>query len=526
MFLRRMLLWLKENRWFSYSCAVATFLVINGVFLFKGIGSTARSILLVAAIAVLLWCLICLVVFQLKKKSIQLNHIFLTILLTLGLGYSAIFPAISVPDERYHFEASYMYSDIIMLQKGESGSLPMREGDKELIERSTKRLEYSSYSKVINNFEFFSSNSSMTTIQPMAQYSLTTNLPQQKIPSAIGITIAKLFGLGSYPLFYLGRLFNFLLFAVLCYFAVKITPVGKNAFMAIALLPMTLHVVSSYSYDAGTIGYAFILIALCLKAIYAPQKIARKDLIALGIFAILLAPCKVLYSVIILMVFLIPQRVFATKRNAILYKIGVPLLSFGFLLLLKFSTLLAMAGADPSSAGNVADRLGEIGRFRSFSEFFTDPLGTIVIYARTIFYMGDFYITGTLGGKLGWFQDDISTPWFIIAVAAALLFLSFLKTPKDETTIPNKHRIAFVAICVVGTFAIWTSMFVSWTFDYEPVIQGVQGRYTLPLLPLIALAFRSNTVTSNKNLHLIIPFGFLAFNLAHLNMIFALATKL
>lgn len=58
------------------------------------------------------------------------------------------------------------------------------------------------------------------------------------------------------------------MFAVLVYSAVRITPIGKNVMMTAGLLPMTLHLASSYSYDAGIIGLAFLLTGMCLRAVY------------------------------------------------------------------------------------------------------------------------------------------------------------------------------------------------------------------------------------------------------------------
>ena len=65
----------------------------------------------------------------------------------------------------------------------------------------------------------------------------------------------------------LGMLFNLLYGALLIIFSVRITPVGKKVFMAVALLPMTLHLLGSHSYDVGTLGLAFLLTAFILPPV-------------------------------------------------------------------------------------------------------------------------------------------------------------------------------------------------------------------------------------------------------------------
>ena len=47
------------------------------------------------------------------------------------------------------------------------------------------------------------------------------------------------------------------------------------------------------------------------------------------------------------------------------------------------------------------------------------------------------------------------------------------------------------------------SMYLGWTFDTEPVILGIQGRYFLPVLPLFMLACRFSSLSfkvDNANL--------------------------
>ena len=43
------------------------------------------------------------------------------------------------------------------------------------------------------------------------------------------------------------------------------------------------------------------------------------------------------------------------------------------------------------------------------------------------------------------------------------------------------------------------SMFIGHTFDTEPIIQGVQGRYILPVAVPLVLALRSNNVQITRD---------------------------
>ena len=126
-------------------------------------------------------------------------------------------------------------------------------------------------------------DASRVAVEPVSSFDWTANPPYIKLPSALGIVLATLLNLGSFPLFYLGRFFNLLMFAALAYFAVRITPVGKNAMMVAGLLPMTLHLASSYSYDAGIMGFGlpidgYVLASRVRRGPYEPKGKRRGSL--------------------------------------------------------------------------------------------------------------------------------------------------------------------------------------------------------------------------------------------------------
>ena len=247
---------------------------------------------------------------------------FLVGLISCGLLYSVVFAPGTVPDETYHFEASYKLADYIMLQGPTVDSLPVRADDSALLDGMLQSwaLGYDKYRSVIDQFAFFVNDASRVAVEPVSSFDWTANPPYIKLPSALGIVLATLLNLGSFPLFYLGRFFNLLMFAALAYFAVRITPVGKNAMMVAGLLPMTLHLASSYSYDAGIMGLAFLLTGMCLRAVYGEGLMSRKEKAGIVVVAVLLAPCKVVYTVIVLLVILIPRKRFSSTAASARFK--------------------------------------------------------------------------------------------------------------------------------------------------------------------------------------------------------------
>ena len=432
----------------------------------------------------------------------QVEMAFLVGLISCGLLYSVVFAPGTVPDETYHFEASYKLADYIMLQGPTVDSLPVREDDSVLLDGMLQSwaLGYDKYRSVIDQFAFFANDASRVAVEPVSSFDWTANPPYIKLPSALGIVLATLLNLGSFPLFYLGRFFNLLMFAALAYFAVRITPVGKNAMMVAGLLPMTLHLASSYSYDAGIMGLAFLLTGMCLRAVYGEGLMSRREKAGIVVVAVLLAPCKVVYTVIVLLVILIPRKRFSSTTASARFKaiaIGCALLS---VLVFRAAGLLQMAGVASSSTAE-GSRGDEYGTFYSLSGLVSDPLNTVLLFLRTFDVQGSFYLDTLVGGSLAWFQVDLKAPLYITVALLFIVVLSAQRSEGDNVVIPGAHRVLCGGLALAGGLGVILSMLIGWTFTSESVVQGVQGRYFLPLLPMAALAMRS------KHMSIDIPLG-------------------
>ena len=326
-----------------YVIAAALFIILNLLVCYQ-IAHVRTVLLLGAFVAFLLLAIYIVIAVVDRKRSIATSTIFLVLLVFQGMLYMAVFLPMTVPDEIYHFFQSY-----------DPGSVAMRGSDATFLEVISTTLSGEYYPKVAEEFSFFADDNALssTTLFSSDRFDMGSNPPQAKILSALGITIGRVLGLGAVPVYYLGRLFNFAGFVALAYFAVRFTPVGKRIFMVASCLPMTLHVTASYSYDACTIGLAFLFTALCLRGIYSKSKMTTKLKVAIIVFAVLLAPNKALYSVLTLLVFLIPQSRFKSKGESWAFKFGVLLLACAAVLLMRLPTLLDLTGV---AGGGSEDR--------------------------------------------------------------------------------------------------------------------------------------------------------------------------
>ena len=308
-----------------------------------------------------------------------------------------------------------------------------------------------------------------------------------KIGSVVGILLAKVLGLGAYPLFYLGRICSAAFFVACVAAAVRITPVGKNVMMAISLFPMTLQVAASYSYDGGTIGLSFVFIALTLRAMFSEGHLDRKLLIAFAVSAALLAPCKAIYVLEVGLALFIPTQRFASRRYAFLYKGLVLCLAASAVFIAKIATVATVSAGTTTFAFP-----GE--RTYSLPELIGDPLGTFALFFRTLDVMGDSYVQGIVGSNLEWLQQNLGTPMVFIGIYVAGVLFATQRSDDDALVLETRWRVLFALMGLAVLIAAMLSMAVAWTPVTMDVIQGVQGRYLLPVLPLAVLALRMRRI--------------------------------
>ena len=252
------------------------------------------------------------------------------------------------------------------------------------------------YRRVLDNFELFQADDSTTTIDAYTYDLGSENLPT-KIPTVLAILIGRTLHLGTYPLFYLGRIFNAVCFVTCAALAYRITPFGKNVVVALSLLPMTLHLTASFSYDVGIISLGLLLTALVLKAMTSAETISRKHSLSIIVIAAMLAPCKVIYSTIILLALFIPSTKFPSKRSSLLFKAGVVIVPILMILILRIPSISAVA----NTTQDLDVRGAETGHFYGLSFVLHNPLATAAIFARSFLEKGDFYWSTALG-KYSW----------------------------------------------------------------------------------------------------------------------------
>lgn len=512
--------------------------LIAGVFIFLLINSiywyTFSHRLISICFSALLLVLFIIFLFAAIGRDVNQTtdtKLFLASLTILGILFSGVFTPLSAPDEDFHFTASYSLSNFIMGKGYQSDDpLLMRRSDAEFYNQFAQNVDLSSNNYDYLNREYsqlFDSSDSEVQVITGRSHSVSQNLPQEKLASALGITLARLLNFGPAYLYLFGRLFNLAFYIVCVYIAFRITPIGRNIIAVISLFPMCLHLAASYSYDSFIIPMSILLTALCLRSIKAEGLFTIKEGSQILFVAMLLAPCKVIYSMVALLALFIPQGRFRSRKEELFIKLGCMMLVCMVLAGGRLLDYCVNSASSGSAVNNSMDYRGDqSGHFYTVSDVVNNPLRFVKMLYLSLDQFGFEYLQRMVGGSLGWFQEEIASPHIYVVALTVVMGMSVISSDDDGDVLSFAASLAGIAVFVIGLVLVMLTLLVSWVFNTEGLITGVQGRYFLPYLPWLLISIRTSRFKFDGNLFPYLLMAMLFLNFYNLTRIISIALTL
>lgn len=395
-----------------------------------------------------------------------------------------IFPPFTVPDEKTHYLSAYHISNLQMLDfSDKENGLVMRECDYEYMESSSNSL-YGQWYVTEKGFDKFLAENVQTVT---TDYDYMTNKAVPYFFSGLGITAARILGIGSYWTFQLSRLFNAAMCIVLLYFAIKIIPYGKCALAAISLIPMYLHIMASCSYDCFTFGGVTLLFAYIVSLMCTDKKIGWRQLLILTAMIVLVIPQKVVYIGVAAILLLIPKDKFKKPKWHFFFKCclgGIAVISI----------LLFQVGNASKVVSDVVTN-SETAGF-SIGYVLNNPVRMVKMLFETVLGLGDFYLKSFIS-YFGWFEFE--APWFMAVPYVVVLSFAFMRRKGEPAALGIVQRTYSLALFFIVFLLTELLLLLDHTPMDSTMILGVQGRYFLPALPLVFLFARNNTIELNKS---------------------------
>jgi uncharacterized membrane protein len=299
--------------------------------------------------------------------------------------------------------------------------------------------------------------------QATAQYG-----PFCYVPQVSGIRFARLTGLSLAQTLVAVRVVNGLVACLIGFIALSICRCGRSLMFATLLLPMTLSQFGSASQDALLISLSILAVALVSRVLTGSRPASTAEF---AIFAFIVVATTLARP---------PQFALALLAPAFVVRRDPEWRSKGLIALVAVEAVIVwmriLSGLTPPMAP-------ELSLSGQFHRLLVDPLLLPTVMMNSFAYHG-VWLLKTMFGDLGWL-DTLMPDWYYLTAALALV--SALIKPGNRGPALWRGTLALLTFALL-VIASCAALYVTWTPLGQATINGIQGRYILPVLPLVAWA--------------------------------------
>ena len=315
------------------------------------------------------------------------------------------------------------------------------------------------------------------------------------VSTAIGIKISDIFSNSPIIIFFTGRLFNMFISFIIIYFAIKITPKYKKILLFVATIPMFIQQMCSVSYDAILNATCLFFFAYCIKLLCEKKKVNLKDNVILTFLLYIIYTIKPVYLPITILILFIPKSCYKSKLRKV---ISFTLIIMSILLVDKFISSYVFASIE-----NTSNEMSNL----QLNYLLHHPMNLFSIALNTFKNYTVFYLQG-LVGYFGWFKFHL---WNLFIYFYVIVFILLCLSEKNiffdkiKKNYIIKKIILFIMI-VISITGIFGAMYIYWSEFKLGYVDGVQGRYFLPLLPFVSLVLMSKKEKNNLEIKTLYSF--------------------
>ena len=404
-----------------------------------------------------------------------LTKLILYILIPIQLLiFTFLVPPFQKPDERTHFEQSLIISKgYLSCTKKSNNTIPIEKKYINFIK--TPYLDLLTHGKsklprpifLKDLFSNIQDNKKINfNIDHLCSFPIVSYLPQ-----AFALTVTSISKLNPIMSLYSGRLFMSILgYFWFLYLYKKITNNYKLALLFTFALPMTLHQISSFSYDAVQ-----IMLALTFFMLIINENIGVNAQL-FTVLLLFLVSKKIGYEGFFLFLFLIP---FEIKPMIILGLIFAP-----FYLLSKLSGTYDL---QYFASNQVFDPLHQL------NFLFSNPINIFKVLVATTIHRFTFYLQSLIG-IFGWLEYGLDPLSYLLY---GLFFIYVIVETRHTLSLHKNKTILLSLTLIISYIFIILLGFVFYTVKGTLISGGIQGRYFIPFVPFIILLITQFTQKIN-----------------------------
>jgi len=289
--------------------------------------------------------------------------------------------------------------------------------------------------------------------------------PVSYIPAVVGIWISKGLHLPVIRTLVISRLLMGLSGIAIATVAIALADCGAPFLFVILTLPMSLALMTSPSQDAMIMAFGALAAALLISA-FQKSRLTWRAFIVLCTALAIIATARPPYAPIAVVPLLIPGRRLAGRITGVACVLGAVIL--WSIIAAKLTGVATPPGVEPTAQ---ALRL------------LTHPAKIAPLVVDTFKFSGDLFMRGFIG-QLGWLDVDMPHFYNVIALGALLLGTTLAALTLRGIHIAHSTRLTLALAILTSAAAIFAIQYLTWTKVGAPIIDGVQGRYFLPLATL------------------------------------------
>ena len=409
------------------------------------------------------------------ERHLHLTCFALGLLCTLPLVF--LTPPFQVPDEPQHFYRAYQLSELRLISSIDDN----RGGDvlpSSLIDLSSHYLStrdiHADRSVRKQQFSALVDGSRIPLDPAHREFIDFTGAafysPLPYLPQAAAIGTGRSFGWNPLALLYFARFVNAIAAVLLLSMAVQITPIAKPAFMVAGLLPMSAYLFGSVSADAMLIGTAFLFTAVALRA-YTRREWQTGDIVTAIACACVFCSIKAVYAPLLLLG--LPSAFVGKDRTrGLLIQLAIAAVPIAMTIIWLHAVSGLVTPVKPGTG--VAAQIHHV---------LAHPLFFLAAVAHGFIWNKFYYFS--LIGTLGWLTITLPAISYILPAVAFLIAVSARQ--RQVQAVPVRILAWWSMLAGGCVLLVMLALYCYWTRVAAIMVDGIQGRYFIPVVPFFAV---------------------------------------
>lgn len=319
------------------------------------------------------------------------------------------------------------------------------------------------------------------------------------LPASAGILLGRALHLNYFLTFYLARMMNMLCSLGLICAAIRKMPFGRILPAVIALMPLSIQQIGGVTPDGLIFGFCFLLGAVCLRAMYEPEKCTYTDITAMILIPAVLTQCKggaylplALLCIPALCTLLQKRFHLSTKKIALILVPAAVIVIAAVGYRYRYAFMYKLFASQNQT---YSQRLGR--DLYSGSWLLSHPGQFLRILEGTLYLQLPAHFSALFGTSLTWtatIKLNALIQYLYLSILLAAVFLRGEETYRLNT----RRRILLLVSCLLCFAAAAYAMLTGWTRLGTEYISGLQMRYYIPFLPMLLVCVPSLIKTKDS----------------------------